>query len=203
MKEITLYGAGGHCYAAVALINSLGEYAPSAIYDDAPMKEEILDVPIKKYMGETLSNSPMCITIGDNRMRKTIAEKFNMQYPSFIHQSATLYASSSIGNGTLVLPNSVIDASVTIGDFGIINNNATISHNTVMGDFCHIAINVAVAGGVKIGEGTLVGAGSVILPEIIIGKWAIIGAGAVVTKDIPDFAVAYGNPSKIIRINQP
>jgi sugar O-acyltransferase (sialic acid O-acetyltransferase NeuD family) len=203
MKEITLFGAGGHCYAAVALINSLGVYAPSIIYDDAPMTEEILEVPVIKYTGETLSYGPMCVTIGDNSMRKTIAEKFNMQYSSFIHQSVAIYASSSIGNGTLVLPNSVIDASVTIGDFSIINNNATISHNTVVGDFCHIAINVAVAGGVKIGEGTLVGAGSVILPEITIGKWAIIGAGAVVTKDIPDFAIAYGNPSKIIRINQP
>jgi len=203
MKEITLFGAGGHCYAAVELIKSLGEYEPSIIYDDAPMTEEVLNIPIKKYSGESLSNSPMCVTIGDNNMRKAIAEKFNIQYPSFIHQSVTIYKSADIGKGTLILPNSVIDASVSIGDFCLINNNATVSHNTVLGDFCHIAINAAVSGGVKLGEGTLVGAGSVILPELTIGKWAIIGAGAIVTKDVPDFAVVYGNPSRIIRINQP
>jgi len=203
MKEITLFGAGGHCYAAVALINSLGEYAPSIIYDDAPMTEEVLNVPIKKYTGESLSNSPMFVTIGDNNMRKAIVEKFNMQYPSFVHASTVIYKSATIGKGTLVLPCAMIDAAVSIGDFCIINNNATVSHNVVIEDFCHIAINAAVSGGVKIGEGTLVGAGSVILPEITIGKWAIIGAGAVITKDIPDFAVVYGNPSKIIRFNQP
>jgi sugar O-acyltransferase (sialic acid O-acetyltransferase NeuD family) len=202
MKDIILFGAGGHCHAIVSLINSLGEYRPSIIYDDAPITKEILQVPVKKYAGESLSDSSMCVTIGDNGMRKAIAEKFNKQYPSFVHQSAVIYGSSDIGNGTLVLPNSVIDASVTIGDFCLINNNATISHNSVLGDFCHIAINVAVSGGVKIGEGTLIGAGSIILPEITIGKWAIIGAGAVVTKDVPDFAVVYGNPSKIMRINQ-
>jgi sugar O-acyltransferase (sialic acid O-acetyltransferase NeuD family) len=202
MKEIALFGAGSHCYAAIELIRSLGEYEPSIIYDDAPMRKEILGIPVKKYAGESLSDSSMCVTIGDNGMRKAISEKFNMQYPSFVHQSAVIYGSSDIGNGTFVLPNSVIDASVTIGDFCIINNNATVSHNTIVDDFCHIAINAAVSGGVKIGEGTLIGAGSIILPEITIGKWAIIGAGTVVTKDVPDFAVVYGNPSKIMRINQ-
>ena len=72
----------------------------------------------------------------------------------------------------------------------------------IIHDFCHIAINAALAGGVVVGEGSLIGAGSIILPEVSIGKWAIIGAGAVVTKDVPDYAVVYGNPAKIIRYNQ-
>ena len=33
-----------------------------------------------------------------------------------------------------------------------------------------------------------------------IGKHAIVGAGYVVTKDIPDYAVAVGNPAKVIKI---
>ena len=62
----------------------------------------------------------------------------------------------------------------------------------------HIAIQASVAGGVHIGDGALIGAGSVILPNIKIGKWATIGAGSVVTKDVPDNALVYGNPAKII-----
>ena len=99
------------------------------------------------------------------------------------------------------MPNSVLDAECRIGDFCIINNNATVSHNTVLHNFVHVAINVAIAGGVTVGEGTLLGAGSIILPEITIGKWAVIGAGAVVTKNVPDNAVVYGNPARIIKIN--
>ena len=37
-----------------------------------------------------------------------------------------------------------------------------------------------------------------ILPGVRIGKNAIIGAGAVVTKDIPDDAIAVGNPAQIL-----
>ena len=37
----------------------------------------------------------------------------------------------------------------------------------------------------------------IILPGVRIGKHAIIGAGAVVTKDIPDYAIAVGNPAVV------
>lgn len=36
-----------------------------------------------------------------------------------------------------------------------------------------------------------------ILPGVTIGKHAIIGAGAVVTKNVPDYAIAVGNPAVI------
>jgi len=199
MKEITLYGAGGHCYAAIELIRSLNEYKPSAILDDAPNGDSIMNLEVNLYTGQEFQN--LCITIGDNAVRRKIAKRFSVQYPTFIHSSAVVYPSSSIGKGTLIHPNAVIDADVKIGDFCIINNNASLSHNVTVSDFAHIAIQAAVAGGVKIGEGTLIGAGSIILPEITIGKWATIGAGAVVTKNVPDYAMVYGNPAKIINYN--
>lgn len=34
---------------------------------------------------------------------------------------------------------------------------------------------------------------------VTIGRNAVIGAGSVVTKDIPDNAVAVGNPARVIR----
>lgn len=39
-----------------------------------------------------------------------------------------------------------------------------------------------------------------ILPNVKIGKGSIIGANAVVTKDIPAYALAGGNPAKVIKI---
>lgn len=42
-----------------------------------------------------------------------------------------------------------------------------------------------------------IGSGCTILGGITIGKKAMIGAGSVVTKNIPDGAVAYGNPACI------
>jgi len=51
---------------------------------------------------------------------------------------------------------------------------------------------------VTIGEYTFVGTSSVILPGSAIGKGCIIGAGSVVNGKIPDYAIAVGNPVKIV-----
>lgn len=202
MKEIILYGAGGHCFAIIELIKSLQNYKPSCILDDAPKRNHILDIPVVKSL-ENIKDKAIVISVGNNFSRKQIAQKLKntCDFPILIHKSTIKYASAQIGEGVQILPGVVLDAAIEIGDFCIINNHATISHNVKIGDFCHIAIQVALSGGVTIGEGTLIGAGSVVLPEIKIGKWAIIGAGAVVTKDVPDFAVVYGNPARIIKYN--
>lgn len=87
-----------------------------------------------------------------------------------------------------------------------------------IGDNCQLAPNVAIytAGHpvhpdsrnsayeygipVSIGDNCWIGGNSVICPGVKIGNNVIIGAGSVVTKDIPDWAIAAGNPCKVIRM---
>ncbi len=45
-----------------------------------------------------------------------------------------------------------------------------------------------------------IGAGATILPGVRVGKHAVVGAAAVVTKDVPDYAVAVGNPAKVVKM---
>lgn len=52
---------------------------------------------------------------------------------------------------------------------------------------------------IQIGNDVFIGMRVTILDGVTIGDGAIIGAGAVVSKDIPPFAVAYGNPIAIRR----
>ncbi len=47
-------------------------------------------------------------------------------------------------------------------------------------------------------KGCSIGANATILSGIVIGEYAMIGAGAVITKDVPDYALVYGNPGRII-----
>jgi acetyltransferase-like isoleucine patch superfamily enzyme len=54
-------------------------------------------------------------------------------------------------------------------------------------------------GDVVIGNDVWVGCGVTILSGITIGDGAVVGAGAVVTHDVPPYAVAVGNPAKIIK----
>jgi acetyltransferase-like isoleucine patch superfamily enzyme len=50
-----------------------------------------------------------------------------------------------------------------------------------------------------IGNDVWIGFNSTILKGVTIGDGAIIGANTVVTKDVPPFAVAVGNPPRIIK----
>jgi acetyltransferase-like isoleucine patch superfamily enzyme len=43
-----------------------------------------------------------------------------------------------------------------------------------------------------------VGGGSILCPGTTVGKTALVGAGSVVTKDVPDRAIAIGNPARVI-----
>lgn len=48
----------------------------------------------------------------------------------------------------------------------------------------------------KVGKGATIGANATIVCGNKIGSYAFIGAGAVVTKDVPDYALVMGNPSR-------
>lgn len=51
-----------------------------------------------------------------------------------------------------------------------------------------------------LGADVWIGHGAIVLPGRTIGTGAAIGAGAVVTRDVPPFAVAVGNPARVIRL---
>ena len=49
---------------------------------------------------------------------------------------------------------------------------------------------------VLIRQGASLGANSTILAGITVGRYALIGIGSVVTRDVPDYALMYGNPAR-------
>ncbi len=52
---------------------------------------------------------------------------------------------------------------------------------------------------ITIGDNVWLGGNVVVLPGITIGNNVVVGAGSVVTKDLPDNAIAAGNPCRVIR----
>ncbi len=121
---------------------------------------------------------------------------------NFIHPSVDL-TMTHWGVGNYIQEAVITQAEVHIGDNCSIHMGAVIGHETSIGNSVFVAHAVSVSGSCSTGDGTFIGTNATILPRIKIGKWATIGAGCVVTKDVPDYAVAVGNPAKVIKFNEP
>lgn len=54
-------------------------------------------------------------------------------------------------------------------------------------------------GPITVGHDVWIGARSIILGGVTVGNGAVLGAGSIVTRDVPPYAIAVGNPARIIR----
>ena len=100
-----------------------------------------------------------------------------------------------------------IGCKTDIGAFTYINakHGVIIGRNVQIGSHCSIYTISTIdnkMGKVIIKENARIGTHSTIMPGVTIGKNSIVGAYSFVNKNIPDNAVAYGVPVKIIRKNR-
>lgn len=195
MREVFIYGAGGH--GKVALFALLAEGAIVAGFLDDKVRGEFCGLPV--FSPSEAAGNPIHFAIGDNLIRQRLQEAWcgrGYVARTIINPLACVYSGAQVGCGSLILPHAVLGPDARIGDGCIVNHNAVIDHDCVVGAFCHVAPGAILGGGVQVGETCLIGAGSVILPGIVIGNSAVIGAGAVVTRDVADGGVVVGNPAR-------
>jgi sugar O-acyltransferase (sialic acid O-acetyltransferase NeuD family) len=194
-----LYGASGHAKVIIDILNQ-NEITVESIVDDNPKAEKILGIKVVKTIDFDLNSlRNAIISIGNNKVRKTLSDTLKTNYSKAIHPKAILSKTAHVGEGTVIMAGAILNADAKIGKHCIINTAAVIEHDCNIDNFVHVSPNASLAGGVCIGEGAHVGINATIIQNITIGKWATIGAGAVVITNVPDYAVVVGNPARIIK----
>jgi sugar O-acyltransferase (sialic acid O-acetyltransferase NeuD family) len=198
-----LYGARGQAKVIYDLIlsnNNLLQY----LVDDNPHDEFPHHLKIYKPTQELIEGKKLIIAIGDNRIREKIYHEIKAwcEFETIHHSSAYVSRFSTVGEGTVIMPQVCINAEVTIGNHCIINTASTIEHECVIEDFVHISPKASLAGNITVRKGVHIGLGANIIQGVTIGENALIGAGTVVLHDVPANAVVVGNPGRIIKMNE-
>jgi maltose O-acetyltransferase len=120
-------------------------------------------------------------------------------------ESAAYFGSGrdiSIGDNSGIGVNAFISGTVSIGRNVMMGNDVMIigtSHEISRTDIPMTEQGFQANQRINIGDDVWIGSRVIILPGVSIGSGVIIGAGAVVINDIPDWAVAVGNPAKVVR----
>jgi len=199
-----LIGASGHGKEILDTLRKCGVDVVG-IWDDNKSLSQFMGMPILGGVDacKRAGVNPLIVAIGNNAIRKRIADEFDAK-PLFgiaVHPSAVISRESRVDVGTVVMANATINAACTIGCHVIVNTNASVDHDCIIGNYAHISPQVGLAGNVKVGEGTQIGIGASVIQGINIGSWCTIGAGTVIIKDVPNGATVVGNPGRIIKMN--
>ena len=144
------------------------------------------------------------------RPKYSILKKSRIAPSSRVYDQVNLYG-CTVGKNTKIDAFVYVEEGVTIGDnckirpFAFIPTGVTIEDNVFIGPSVTFTNDKypKAHGEWKLLETRVkrfasIGARSVINPGVTIGENALIGAGSVVTRDVPDHAVAFGNPARVV-----
>lgn len=119
---------------------------------------------------------------------------------------------ASIGKSCNIGQNVFIASDVVIGNNVKIQNNVSVYTGVMIEDDAFLGPSMVFTNVVNprshvlrrdeyqttlVKRGATIGANATIVCGVTLGKYSFVGAGAVVTRDIPDYALVYGNPARI------
>lgn len=138
--------------------------------------------------------------------------------PCEIGKDTKIWHFCHVMKGAKIGKNCSLGQNVNVGGKAVIGNNVKIQNNVsiydgvILEDYVFCGPSMVFTNDINprskypkhgqyistlVKEGASIGANAVIICGITIGKHAFIGSGSVVTKDIPDYALAYGSPAKV------
>lgn len=212
MKDIILFGIGGHAHSVVDSIEQTGVYHIIGFLDTGEMRGKSYrgyavlgtDDAMKRYFDIGVKNAFVTVGyMGHENVRERLYRQLKdvgYELPNIIDNTAVLSENIRLGEGIFIGKKAVVNAETEIGNMCILNTGTIIEHDCKIGDFTHVAVGAVLCGGASIGEGTLIGANVTIIQEMKIGSHCIIGAGTVICKDVRDNMVRYGTVERQRRV---
>lgn len=194
-EQVVIIGAGGHGKVVADIVTAAGDTVVGFL-DDVVDKKNVLGAVC------SAGNYPDCrfvIAIGNNAVRKQIAQAQNLPWYTAIHPSAVISPSAIIGEGSVVMPGVVVNADAKVGCHCILNTGAIVEHENWIEDYVHLSPRAALGGNVIVGERTHIGIGACVKNNTAVCGGCVIGAGAAVVNDVEEPGVYTGVPARRLK----
>ena len=198
---IAIFGTGGHAKSIYDIVKRKKIY----FFDNSKKKFEISNKTFevigdyKKMLVYKKKISKVIIAIGNNKIRESYYKYFKknkFKFSAIVHPRSYFGIGVEIGEGTVLMPGSIVNTDTFIGNNCIINSNASIDHDCVIKDHTHICPGVTIAGNVEIGKNCWIGLGSKIIENCKIGDNVFVAAGTLITKNIKSNSFLKGVPGR-------
>lgn len=201
-ERVVIIGASGHGKVIADIICSCGDTVVGFL-DGGDVSDTILGFPFLGKETEYVNylDCKFVIAIGNSQIREKLVKSMpDAKWYTAIHPSAVISPlETSIGEGSVVMANAVINPGATIGKHCIINTSSVVEHDNVIEDYVHISVGARLAGLVKVCRNSWIGIGATVINCITICSNSYIGAGAVVVDDIIEPGTYVGVPARKIK----
>jgi sugar O-acyltransferase (sialic acid O-acetyltransferase NeuD family) len=204
MQKLLIIGASGHGKVVADAAFTGKEWNEIAFLDDRySMMGNVLGRPVLNSVSQAVKYRDeyrfAVVAIGNNKRRMELhhnLELLGFQLATIVHPMAVIGMDVSIGAGSVVFANAVINVASEVGKSCIINTSSSIDHDCSLGDGVHVSPGASVAGGVVVGHRAWIGIGSSVTQCCKIEDDAVIGAGAVVIDNVRRNTTVVGVPAK-------
>ena len=120
--------------------------------------------------------------------RTTIGERCNIGQNVFVASEVRIGSNVKIQNNVSLYTGVIVEDDVFLGPSMVFTNVVNPRSHVNRKDEYKTTL---------VQRGATIGANATILCGITLGRYCFVGAGAVVTRNIPDYALVYGNPARL------
>jgi sugar O-acyltransferase (sialic acid O-acetyltransferase NeuD family) len=213
-EKLILIGGGGHCKSCIDVVQAEGRFEIAGIVESTACQVSDIGSLVMGYpvigtdddlpeLVKTYKN--VLITVGQIHTAEVRIKLFNQISklggisPVIISPNAYVSRTATIGAGTIVMHQVIVNTEAVIGVNCILNTGMLVEHETTVGDHCHPSTCSVINGQCRIGSRVFIGSRTVLSNNINIVDDSIISAGSVIFHSIREAGVYSGNPLQRVR----